>query len=294
MVDGCSQARDVVGCAKRSVVKHEDDVTVIGFGNDAWLKPGCRCENPGVSLVSVHDLEGDRERLRVGVPLAAPAHRGVRDVAEGAVPSACLACEVGQFPSKPTIGVVDAHEPHDRRHTPRLGPEAPLRPWEHLHMIAMMRALGHLAWADDKLFTELAALPPEALDARYAADAWPVGRLAMHIVGGAEWYCYCLAGVPWTDLEPPKDAADLDSLRRRLAELNAVLAAQAELPDELVAFEDEDGPREALRSTILAQACLHSTEHRAQIACALEVNGFTGITLDDYDVWAFAASEGRG
>lgn len=158
-------------------------------------------------------------------------------------------------------------------------------------MTEMTRSLRHLAWTDDKLFAELAALPPDALDARYAPSAWPVGQIAMHIVGGAEWYCYCLAGRPWTDLTPPKDAADLQRLRQRLADLDAVLIAQAGLPDELVEFEDEDGPRTALRSTILAQACMHAAEHRAQIACALEVNGSVGITLDDYDVWAFAAQE---
>ena len=59
-------------------------------------------------------------------------------------------------------------------------------------MTDMTRALRHLAWTNDKLFTELAALPPEALDACYAPDAWPVGQLAVHIVGGAEWYCYSL------------------------------------------------------------------------------------------------------
>ena len=158
-------------------------------------------------------------------------------------------------------------------------------------MTDMTRALRHLAWTDDKLFAELASLPPAALDARYAPSAWPVGRLAVHIVSGAEWYCYGLAGMQWTDLVPPTNAADLERLRRRLADLDAVLIAQAALPDELVEFEDEDGPRSALRSTILAQACLHATEHRAQIACALEVNGIGGVTLDDYDVWAFAAQE---
>ena len=162
-------------------------------------------------------------------------------------------------------------------------------------MVALTRSLRHMAWADDKLYAELAALPPGALDACYASDAWPVGRLAMHIVNGAEWYCYCLAGMPWTDLVLPTGPADIDKLRRRLAELNTVLIAQAELPDELVKFQDEDEQgayeRTALRSTILAQACLHSAEHRAQIACALEINGLPGITLDDYDVWAFADQE---
>ena len=158
-------------------------------------------------------------------------------------------------------------------------------------MIDLTRSLRHLAWADARLFADLEALPPEALDARYSPDAWTVGHLTMHIVGGAEWYAYCLAGTPWTDLEIPTRPEDLRRLAQHLAELDALLLHQAELPDEVVEFVDEDGPRTALRSTILAQACLHSAEHRAQIACALEVTGHGGVTLDDYDLWAFEAHE---
>lgn len=174
---------------------------------------------------------------------------------------------------------------------PRVWRRGRLRPWDDHPVIDMTRAMRHLAWSDDKLFGALAAVPPGALEARYAPHAWPVAQLATHIVGGAEWYCYCLVGMQWTDLTPPTDSAGVERLRTRLADLDAVLIAQAALPDGLVEFEDEDGPRSALRSTILTQACLHSTEHRAQIACALEVSGFGGVTLDDYDVWAFAAQE---
>ena len=158
-------------------------------------------------------------------------------------------------------------------------------------MIDLTRSLRHLAWADAKLLSDLEALPPEALEARYSPESWTVGHLAMHIVGGAEWYVYCLAGMPWTDLQIPTGPDDLRGLSRHLAELDARLLEEAALPDELVEFVDEDGPRSALRSTILAQACLHSTEHRAQIACALEVTGHGGVTLDDYDFWAFEVHE---
>ena len=54
-------------------------------------------------------------------------------------------------------------------------------------VIDLTRSLRHLAWADARLFEDLAALPPEALQARYAPEAWTVGNLAMHNVGGAEW-----------------------------------------------------------------------------------------------------------
>lgn len=151
----------------------------------------------------------------------------------------------------------------------------------------MSRSLRHLAWSDALLFDDLARLPAQALEARYAPDAWTVGHLAMHIVGGAEWYLYCLSGTPWTDLEIPASESDLRALAAHLADLDALLLEQTSLPDEVVEFVDEDGPKSARRSTILAQACLHATEHRAQIACALEVAGFGGVTLDDYDFWAF-------
>ncbi len=41
------------------------------------------------------------------------------------------------------------------------------------------------------------------------------------------------------------------------------------------------------RSTILSQAIHHATEHRAQIASALEAKGFTPVDLDELDLWAF-------
>jgi len=46
------------------------------------------------------------------------------------------------------------------------------------------------------------------------------------------------------------------------------------------------------RSTILSQAIHHATEHRAQIASALEAKGFTPINLDDLDLWEFEKTNG--
>jgi len=158
-------------------------------------------------------------------------------------------------------------------------------------VIGLERSLRHLAWADARLFDELASLPPEALQARYAPSAATVGDLAVHIVSGAEWYAYVLTGEQWTDLQVPRSAADLDALASRLAHLDALLLDQAGLPDDRLAFEDESGPREAYRSTVLTQASMHATEHRAQIACALEVAGSPRIDLDSYDLWAFEADQ---
>lgn len=163
-------------------------------------------------------------------------------------------------------------------------------------MIELKRALRHLAWADEWMFDRLTDLPADALLARYAPDSWSVARLALHIVGGAGWYRYCLTGQGFGDLDPGD--VDLGALRAHvlaqrepLAGLDALLLAQADLPDELLTITEDDGSFTAMRSTILSQACLHGVEHRAQIACALEVNGYTGFALDDIDLWAFETYE---
>jgi uncharacterized damage-inducible protein DinB len=163
-------------------------------------------------------------------------------------------------------------------------------------VIDLTRALRHLGWADDWMFDRLADLPPEALLARYTPESWSVARLALHIVGGAQWYRYCLTGTPESTVYPGD--LDLEELRAHvlaqrapLADINALLVEQASLPDDLLTIEEEGRSFTALRSTILSQACLHGVEHRAQISCALEVNGYTGFALDDIDLWAFETYE---
>ncbi len=155
----------------------------------------------------------------------------------------------------------------------------------------IVRGLRHLAWADELFLTALADLPDEAFTVSYAPGGWSVGQLTAHIVEAAEWYRYCLTGHMWTDLRAPVTGAEVLVLRGHLRDLDATLLAQAQAPDGEVTFEDENGERTALRSTLLLQAIVHSTEHRAQIACALAAHGFTGPSLDDLDLWAFESWE---
>ena len=159
-------------------------------------------------------------------------------------------------------------------------------------MVDMTRALRHLAWADNEFYTQFSKLPEAAMGARYAPDHWPAGHLAAHIIGSASWYRYCLTGEPWLDVTWVRTPADLGGLLPQLLEMDAALLEQAALPDEPVTFEDDDGPRTVMRSTLLSQACLHAAEHRAQVSCALEASGFPGIVLDDLDFWEFEKSEG--
>ena len=46
------------------------------------------------------------------------------------------------------------------------------------------------------------------------------------------------------------------------------------------------------RSTILSQSVHHATEHRAQIASALEAQGFVPVDLDELDLWSFETDQG--
>lgn len=150
--------------------------------------------------------------------------------------------------------------------------------------------LLHTAWADDLLFAKLIDSPQEVMTYTYANPEWPISKIASHILDGAEWYKYVLTGVRWTEFEDAKKPADLIALRKQLAEVHEILLACVDQPDELITFEDENGPRQIMRSTVLNQIVHHSTEHRAQIFVALERNGFTELTADDVDVWAWEAA----
>lgn len=166
-------------------------------------------------------------------------------------------------------------------------------------MISIETALRHTAWADDELFGKLAELPDNALLCHYGNPDWIVARIAIHIVSGAQWYRFLLSREPWTDLAPPEGASidqlrqHLAGLRQHLADLHSFLIAEASKDDEAVNYTEDDGHVvRTSRAMLLTQAAYHSTEHRAQIACALEVNGIPGYSLDDYDAWAwFNATE---
>ena len=77
----------------------------------------------------------------------------------------------------------------------------------------------------------------------------------------------------------------MTALRQHLALVNAAVLAGADKEDELLSF-DEGGAKD-LRSTILAQAILHSAEHKAQIVFTLMVHGVISFNLDNYDLWNF-------
>lgn len=159
-------------------------------------------------------------------------------------------------------------------------------------MITLERAIKHTVWADDKLFTAVAAMPAASLTARYTRNGRRVGEVLMHIVAGAEWYRFLLGGGQWTRLEPPTNPTEVMIMRDHLRRVNGYLVEAVSQSDAMVSFEDENGPSVAWRSTILSQAAYHSVEHRTQIACALEVAGQPTIDLDEYDFWFYERTVG--
>lgn len=160
-------------------------------------------------------------------------------------------------------------------------------------MISLEMSLRHMAWADAKLFDELARLPESRLRETYAAPEWSVAGIAVHMLRGAEWYCYILTGSKWTDLQPATNGVQIAEQGAYLQRMYATLIEQCALADEVVEFEDEDGMNAKPRAMILSQAVYHSIEHRTQIAVALEVNGDRAIDLDTYDLWNYLSAQRR-
>ncbi len=155
--------------------------------------------------------------------------------------------------------------------------------------VSIVGSMQHMAWANQRVCSAVAALPDEALDAYIVDPAWTVGRILGHLLESGEWYRYCLRLGPWVELQVPADVPAVMRLAARLAELDAELIEQATLDDEFITQDLGSGDRTYPRSMILAQSVHHGTEHRAQVVGALEFKGYKLLNLDDIDLWAYSA-----
>jgi uncharacterized damage-inducible protein DinB len=89
-------------------------------------------------------------------------------------------------------------------------------------------------------------------------------------------------------IEDVKEIADLGRLKEQAAIVDKALLDCVKLDDIQLEYKNyEDKLVKRWRSTILSQAIHHATEHRAQLASALEAKGFTPVNLDDLDLWSF-------
>jgi uncharacterized damage-inducible protein DinB len=154
------------------------------------------------------------------------------------------------------------------------------------------RLLRHMAWANAALIAKLAEQEDDALLMAAPRNEWTVAMTLEHLVNAAGGYAARLERVKRSEPMPlPRFVADLATVARRAADNDARLRAQAGHPDELLAHPDDPERLVRARSTILAQATHHATEHRAQIAGALATNNLDAIDLDELDLWAFDDAE---
>ena len=148
-----------------------------------------------------------------------------------------------------------------------------------------------MAWANQRVYDEVKRLPDLALGAYIINAEWTARRILQYIASGADWYVFCLTETPWRDIKYPESMEDLNLLQEQLAEFDAKISSQSELPDEYLTITEDGGSWQALRSTILAQSMYHAAEHRTQLIDALESKGFSPISLDDLDLWKFEIFE---
>ncbi len=153
------------------------------------------------------------------------------------------------------------------------------------------RLLRHMAWANAQLVARLLEQPVDALDLTAPRNDWSAGRILAHLLNAAQGYATRMEGVPRPpNLEPPASLEGLADVGARLTDFDARLRRQATEPDVLLSHPDPARGQD-LRSTILAQAIHHATEHRAQIAGALATNANDAIDLDAIDLWEYADTE---
>lgn len=160
--------------------------------------------------------------------------------------------------------------------------------------ISMDRMLAHMAWANQKTMAHLQTLPEESLSAFATNPEWFVAEIVHHIVDSADHYAFRISGIPALTkpgdpcIDDVKEIADLSRLKEQAVIVDRALIECVKLEDVQIEFKNYEGKQvKRWRSTILSQAIHHATEHRAQIASALEAKGFKPVDLDELDLWAF-------
>jgi uncharacterized damage-inducible protein DinB len=163
--------------------------------------------------------------------------------------------------------------------------------------IRLDRLLKHMAWANQETIKHLKTLPEAALSAYATNPEWKVSEIIRHIVESGNFYVFRIAGSFPGEVDEqetqPRNSNDLKVLAEKAEVVDKALLECEKLDDIEIEFVRKDGTKvKRWRSTILSQAVHHATEHRAQIASALEAKGFTPVDLDDLDLWSYESTHG--
>jgi uncharacterized damage-inducible protein DinB len=166
--------------------------------------------------------------------------------------------------------------------------------------IGLDRLLRHMGWANQKTITHLESLSEESLSAFATNSEWFVAEILHHIVDSADHYAFRISGKPALSspgepcIDDVKQISDLARIKEQAAIVDAALLECVKLDDVQIEFENYSGKMvKRWRSTILSQAIHHATEHRAQIASALEARGFVPVDLDELDLWSYEIETGQ-
>ncbi len=154
--------------------------------------------------------------------------------------------------------------------------------------VTLDHLLRHMAWANADLFSRLEKLPAAELLLCAAGSEWNVAGIAHHLVTAAENYAQRVQGETGGEKRAlPTSGAQISELRAALAAADARLRVAAALPgDEMLRWTSFGGESMAFpRWVLVNQMVHHATEHRAQIAGALDAHGIKAIDLDAIDVW---------
>ena len=157
-------------------------------------------------------------------------------------------------------------------------------------MIALTNSLEHMAWSNQKIFEQLGKLPENIYGLRAAEGEWPLGKIVTHFLGAGEWYRFLLTETKWTELEKIQSHEILARSAKHLAELDKVMIDESLKSDgEITFIGEDDKEHKTTRGLVLAQAVMHTAEHKGQLATILKMHGFH-LDLDALDHWSFASN----
>ena len=152
------------------------------------------------------------------------------------------------------------------------------------------RLFRHLAWANNYVFDRISEQPDEHLKLCAPNDTWSVAEILEHLT--ASRYADLLDGTGDIPTQVPSNKAEVLALKELSHSFDVRLRESAKHPNGFVEFQRGERTIRRNRETILTQCIHHATEHRAQIASALEAKGFTPVNLDDLDLWSYEKSQG--
>ena len=150
----------------------------------------------------------------------------------------------------------------------------------------MLIPTQHLVWANAQFFEKAVSFTDVELSLSLTEGEWTVAQHLAHIAGGLEWFRHILTKGDWKDPQPPTNSIEVKAIADYVDQLGADLLAQAALSaEEPIDFKDERGEHRVTRPVVLAQAALHTSEHKIQIVDILRLHGNKSIDNEEMDVW---------